>query len=243
MILITRPQLEAEELKAKLLDYKINAHCDSLISFHYDDAWMDNQNFSDVNSVCLFTSIQAVLSIEKKYSLNDYLKNVKIICVGERVSNYLKSKSVGNIMNVFQDSDQLISDLDFNNYRKNSLIYFCGNNYNTDLVDQLKSVNIKCEPIVVYSVNTADELSMETQVMIEKNQIQSVALYSQFSANVFISLLQKASLSESFRDKKIFCLSNNIAMNMISRNFKNTIVPSLPNEVSLIDVIKKSLLV
>ena len=243
MILITRPQLEAEELKAKLLDKKINAHCDSLISFRNNYAWIDNQSVLDINSVCLFTSIQAVLSIEKKYSLKDYLKSVKIICVGERVSNYLKSKSVGNIMNVFQDSDHLIAELDFNYLRKNSLIYFCGNNYNTDLVDQIKSVNIKCEPIVVYSLNTADELSMETQVMIEKNQIQSVALYSQFSASVFMDLLQKADLSDSFREKKIFCLSRNIARNVKSRNFKNIITPALPNEQSMIDVIKKSLLV
>ena len=238
MILITRPQLEAEELKAKLLDNKINAHCDSLISFRHDAAWADQKNILDLNSVCLFTSIQAVLSIEKKYSLNDYLQNVKIICVGERVSNYLKSKSVGNIINIFRDSDQLISELDFNNFRKNSLIYFCGNNYNTDLVKQIKSANIKCEPIVVYFINTADELSMETQEMIKKNNIQSVALYSQFSANLFIDLLKKANLSDSFHDKKIFCLSKKIAMTAKLRNFQNTTIPLTPNEVSMIDVIK-----
>jgi uroporphyrinogen-III synthase len=243
MILITRPQLEAEELKAKLLDRKINAHCDSLISFRHNDVWTDNESMMDINSVCLFTSIQAVLSIEKKYSLNDYLKDVRIVCVGERVSNYLKSKSVGNIINIFRDSDQLIAELDFNNFKKNPLIYFCGNNYNTDLVDQIKSVNIKCEPIVVYSVNTAEELSMETQVMIKKNQIQSVALYSQFSANVFMDLLQKANLLDPFRERKIFCLSKNIAMKVKSSGFNNIIIPASSNEVSMINVIKKSLLV
>tara|TARA_B100001093_G_scaffold334060_1_gene318996 strand:- start:3429 stop:4160 length:732 start_codon:yes stop_codon:yes gene_type:complete len=243
MILITRPQLEAEELKAKLLDNKIDAHCDPLISFRHNNEWTDHQNMLDVNSVCLFTSIQAALSIEKKYSLNDYLKNVKIVCVGERVSNYLKSKSVSNITNVFRDSDQLIAELDYNNFRPNSLIYFCGNNYNAYLVEQIKSKHIKCELIVVYSVKNADELSMETQLLIKTNDIQSVALYSQFSAHVFMGLLQKANLSDSFRDKKIFCLSNNIAMNVKLRNFKNIIIPPSPNEVSMIDVIKKSLLV
>lgn len=242
MILITRPQLEAEELKAKLLDNKIDAHCDPLIFFRHDDAWADHQNMLDVNSVCLFTSIQAALSIEKKYSLNDYLKNVRVVCVGERVSNYLKSKSVSNI-NVFQDSDQFIAELDFINFRQNSLIYFCGNNYNSDLVERIKLANIKCEPIVVYSVNTVEELSIETQEMIEKNNIHSVALYSQFSAKIFMDLLQKANLSESFRNRKIFCLSKNIAMNVKSRNFKNIIISPSPNEVSMINVIKKSLLV
>ena len=42
MILITRPLLEAEELKAKLLDLKINSYCD-LISFQYDIG-INNQN-------------------------------------------------------------------------------------------------------------------------------------------------------------------------------------------------------
>ena len=243
MILITRPQLEAEELKAKLLDNKIDAHCDPLIFFRHDDAWTDHQNMLDENSVCLFTSIQAALSIEKKYSLNDYLENVRVVCVGERVSNYLKSKSVSNIINVFRDSDQLIAEFDFNNFRQNSLIYFCGNNYNSDLVERIKLANIKCKPIVVYSVNTVEELSIETQEMIEKNNIHSVALYSQFSAKIFMDLLHKANLSDSFRNRKIFCLSKNIAMYVKSRNFKNIIISPSPNEVSMINVIKKSLLV
>ena len=117
MILITRPQLEAEELKAKLLENKINAHCNPLISFHYDDTWLNKQNTLDANSVCLLTSIQALYSIEKNYSLKDYFNDVNIICIGERVSNYLISKSAGNIISTFQDSDQLLLELNFENLK------------------------------------------------------------------------------------------------------------------------------
>ena len=161
MILITRPLLEAEELKAKLLDLKINSCCDSLISFQYDDKWINNQNVYNANSIFLFTSIQAVLSIEKSYSLIDYFKNTKIICVGERVSSYLKSKSVESIISIFKDSDQLTLELDFKSLRENSLIYFCGNNYNASLVEQIRSKNIKCEPIVVYNVKSLMRLRMK----------------------------------------------------------------------------------
>ena len=47
MILITRPQLEAEELKAKLLENKIHAHCNPLISFHYHEEWAKKNGYRD----------------------------------------------------------------------------------------------------------------------------------------------------------------------------------------------------
>ncbi len=241
MILITRPKLEAKELSLKLLDIKINVHCDSLISFTYDNTWVKKQNLLDVKTVCLLTSVQAALSIEKIYSLDQYFENVKIICIGERVSNYLKGKSVKNILHTFQDSNQLMSELDFQNLKENNLIYFCGNNYNAHLVEQIKSKDIKCEPIVVYHSEVADELKPETRAMIETNKINCVALYSQFSANIFMDLLQKAKLSESFRNKKFFCLSKKISKIVNSGNFNNTVISPLPNEQSMIDVIKKSL--
>ena len=139
MILITRPQLEAEELKAKLLENKIHAHCNPLISFHYHEEWAKSQIKLDANSVCLLTSIQAVYSIEKIYSLKNYFNNVKILCIGERVLNYLRSKSVGNIVNTFQDSDQMLSEFNFQNLEKKSIIYFCGNRSNEDFIEKIKS--------------------------------------------------------------------------------------------------------
>ena len=243
MILITRPRLEAEELKSKLLDLKINVHCDSLISFDYDNAWVKKENVLSINTVCLITSVQAVLSIEKIHSLNHYFQNVQIICVGERVSKYLKNKSVGNILKTFRDSNQLLSEFDFKKFKKNHFVYLCGNNYNVHLLEQIKSEGINCKPLIVYHVKTSSELKEETRELIEKNEINCVALYSQFSANIFIELLKKASLAESFRNKKIFCLSKKIELIVRSSHFNNVCVSPLPEEKSMIDVIKKSLLV
>ena len=242
MILITRPQLEAQELKEKLLVNKIDSHCDPLISFHHDDEWTRKQDIFDRNCVCLFTSVQAALSLEKKYSLKDFLNNKKIICIGERVSSYLKLKSVNNIINTFRDSDHLIAELDFEKLRENSFIYFCGNNYNTFLIEHINAKNIRCTPIVVYKVESATELDIKTKEMMEKNKIHSVVLYSQLSAQIFIELLQKANLADAFRLKKFFCLSNKIETIAKTSNFMNTIVATTPDEESMVDVIKKSLL-
>ena len=242
MILITRPQLEAQELKEKLLVNKIGSHCDPLISFHHDDKWTWKQDTLDRNSVCLFTSIQAVLSLEKKYPLKEFLNNKKIICIGERVSSYLKLKSVNNITDTFRDSDHFITELDYKKLRQNSFIYFCGNNYNTFLIEQINAKNIRCTPIVVYNVESAIELDIKTKEMIEKNKIHGVALYSQLSAKIFIELLQKAKLADAFRLKKFFCLSNKIEIIAKTTNFTNTIVATDPDEESMVDVIKKSLL-
>ena len=241
MILITRPQLEAEELKAKLLENKIHAHCDPLISFHYDDAWSKKQKMLDANSVCLLTSIQALYSIEKNYSLKDYFNDIKIICVGERVSNYLKSKSAGNIISTFQDSDHLLQELNFENFEENTFIYFCGNQHNEDFIEKVKSKNINLKSIVVYQVEAAQELDVTTREMIEQNTIQSAVLYSKFTADIFIDLLNKAGLSDTFLDKKIFCLSKKIATIIESRNFQNVYSSPAPDEQSMINVIKKSL--
>ena len=241
MILITRPQLEAEELKAKLLENKIHAHCDPLISFHYDDAWSKKQKTLDANSVCLLTSIQALYSIEKNYSLKDYFNDVNIVCIGERVSNYLISKSAGNIISTFQDSDQLLLELNFENLKNNSFIYFCGNQYNKKLIEKIKLKNISLKTIVVYQVEAAHEFNTITREMIEQSRIKSVVLYSPFTANIFMDLLYKAGLSDTFLDKKIFCLSKKIAAVVESKNFKNVYISLSPNEQSMINVIKKSL--
>ena len=203
MILITRPQLEAEELKAKLLENKIHAHCDPLISFHYDDAWSKKQKTLDANSVCLLTSIQALYSIEKNYSLKDYFNDVNIVCIGERVSNYLISKSAGNIISTFQDSDHLLQELNFENLKNNSFIYFCGNQYNKKFIEKIKLKNISLKTIVVYQVEAAHELDVTTREMILQNTIQSVVLYSKFTADILWTCLTKLVSQILFRQKNI----------------------------------------
>ena len=95
--------------------------------------------------------------------------------------------------------------------------------------------------IVVYQVEAAHELDVTTREMILQNRIKSVALYSKFTANVFMDLLDQAGLSGNFLDKKIFCLSKKIASIFESRNFKNVHTSPVPDEQSMIDVIKKSL--
>ena len=77
--------------------------------------------------------------------------------------------------------------------------------------------------------------------MIKQNTIKSVVLYSKFTVNIFMDLLDKAGLSGNFLDKKIFCLSKKIASILESRNFKNVHTSPVPDEQSMIDVIKKSL--
>ena len=94
--------------------------------------------------------------------------------------------------------------------------------------------------IVVYQVESANEFDVTTQEMIKQNTIKSVVLYSKFTANIFMDLLDKAGLSDTFLDKKFFCLSKKMQQLLSLETLKTYTSPS-PDEQSMINVIKKSL--
>jgi len=234
IILITRPKTEAENLKARLKDLKIDSHIDSLISFNH---YKKKINF-EPNHNFLISSIQSVFVI-KKNNLNSSkkFKSCNFFVIGERVKNELKKIGAQNIKGTFEDSGKLISYL--KNYdSKLPFTYLCGSTVNEEFIKELHTLNIKFKMNIVYGVKTKQKLSKKTINLIKNHEISSVALYSSFSTKCFLKLINDAELESYVKKIKYFCLSSKIASILESKNFDHVFYAPKPNQESLIKLIK-----
>ena len=238
MILITRPKHEALALAEKLNQIGIASHVDPIISF--DD--VDNLSLKeyDQNIVCIFSSVRAVHSIEKKYkNFTNLFKKAKIICIGKKVQSELNKKSL-TVIETFRDANDLIENFNFSKFNQNIFNYFCGETFNRVFVNRIEKKVNKFELVKVYKTIAALDFNKNTKDLIKAFKIDSYVVYSKFSAKVLIEILEKNDLLNMALQQKVFCLSESIQLIMKQEGFKQLYFATSPDEAAMINVVKKS---
>lgn len=237
MILITRPKDDAKALREELKKLNFDSHIESMISFKYKNPKF---NFKS-NSSYLISSIQAVKALKKidKKRLQ-LISNKNFFIIGNRVANELKKIGVKKINLVCEDSKMLIQKLKLKKFRNLEINYLCSNEYNKELKNILKKMNINIKINFIYRTIGRKKLTQKTIKYINNKKIRVVVFYSSYSAKIFMNLIKKSQIkTEVLKDIKFLCLSDRIKKTVKSEKFINVHSSKKPSNSSMKDLIEK----
>ena len=240
MILITRPLREAINTQKQLIGLGYESVIDPLISFEllYKKISINKKKIFVVSSL---QSVRAIAKNKKKYI--SLLNESSFYVIGNKVASELKKLSSIKIKKVFKDSGCLIIHLKRKNffdadYQK--LHFLTGSKMNQDLYVSLNKLNIKFQKTILYNVVQKNYLSLKTINLLKERRINTIALYSSFTAQTFLKNMVKHGLQKYSGDLIVVCLSKRIkkcVYNVLP--FKMVIVSNIPNERSFFTVLKK----
>lgn len=235
MILITRPRIESSILAKELLKYNIETCTEPLISFtHNKNIFFENRSVNYIIS-----STQSVDVLEKNFSkFKNILESGNFFVIGEKVTNKLKAIGLKNVVGPFRNSNLLIKFLKQNHFDKNPFVYLCGNIFNSSLLEAIKNRGINIEQKFLYKTIQRKKFTKKTTQRIDSKQIDSVALYSSYTAETFIKLISDAKLTRQAKNLHFFCFSLQIADILKKNQFKNVNYCKSSNQEGMIQMLR-----
>ena len=231
MILITRPRNKSLKLINKLKDHDVGFHCDSLFSFSNKKTNLNLNEFSD----CIIVSSQAVEVLKKNYRNKiKFLNELKVHVIGSEVKKKLKEIGIFNIKYTAKDSSELIKYFKDKNLEKNKFCYLGSNIENTKLLNDLNLLGINYKKICLYYVVPKKKFLLSTISLMKREKITAVLIYSTFTAQRYLQLVDDASLRNKVCRIKYFCLSKEISKTLLKGGYKNVTFSNIPTENSLL---------
>jgi len=172
----------------------------------------------DCESVLLFTSKNAVLSVLQNKNIDSFKKN-SCLCVGEKTKDLLIQNGfyVLDFTHYAEDLTQIIA----NKYATKTFVFFCGNLRQNTLPDFFKANSIECNEIQVY----------KTELLSPKiNKKSDIILF--FSPSGVESYVRNNTISNEI----CFCIGITTAQ-VLSLYTNNVIISEKPTIESVIDKI------
>lgn len=236
MILITRPKEDATDLARDITKLNLDVHTDSIIKINYKRPKLE----FDKQPVILIASLNAVKSLKLlNPAQRKKLGQIKFIVIGKRVSDGLKMIGINKILFTCRDSEHLIQKISKNKTNL-KISYFCSNNFNKKLVNQLLREN--CELLIcnTYSAHRKKNLLEKTCKLLIQRKIKVIIFFSIYTADSFFFLMKESKIDSSLLNSVHFlCLSSNIATVVKKQKYQHVYWPKLPTKKSLLISLKK----
>ncbi len=231
MILITRPQPEANILASKLQHLGHDTIVDPMLSvfpFPHDTVSLEGVQ------ALLFTSLNGVRHFAKIYDQ----RNMPIYIVGlssAEAANKLGFQFIKSADNDVKDLFEIArQDLDPN---KGTLIHFSGQDVQGDLVQWLQDTGFKASRTILYQAEMAETLSSQTISALTNQEISCGLFFSPRTARNFVRLVNKSNLTGDCATMTALCLSENIAHSLDELPWKSVQVAPTPTQTDLIDLL------
>ena len=204
-ILITRPLIDSEDLMGKLfsLGHKI---------VHIPTLKVTGANVSPVDAkkydAFIFTSANAIRNLK----LNNQDNSKICFCVGSITEKIVRQKGYNNtisaggtvnaLKNIILNSDQID--------KKKSIAYFCGDYISSNLDIELKNDGFQIDKIINYTSEKITDLNEENNRIIKNHPPDIIFIYSKRSAESFIEIVKKYSLSGLMTESRVLCISEKV---------------------------------
>ena len=237
MILITRPEPEANKLKKIIEDFGYDAHIDSLSKIIYSKI-NHNLNFK---KIILISSQRAAKVFIVKHTAP---LNVPILVIGTASYKILKSAGYSKILYKARDSNQLFNYLirDFyslkNRYR-GRLLYMTGSVSNKEFINKLNKIGYKVEKKIIYKTIFKTSFNYSTVRLLKNNKINVCLIYSQKNAEHFCKIVLNRNLFSKCKNLLILSMSRNITQVMKKNGYLRAVNSVHPTQASLIKKLKK----
>jgi uroporphyrinogen-III synthase len=232
MILITRPEQDAQELSRILRDKKIESCIDPCISFDLLSNYENKLN----NKLFLISSKQAFFALQKNKNLDkNFFVDNQFFIIGSKVAELCKNEGAKKIIEIFQNFSSFSKYISQNSI-KDQINYMCGNIISEEAEEFINKFVLK--KIIVYKTIPSKKFKKQTMKLIEENKISFVLIYSKFTATIFNQLIESHNLKDKAVNLKYICISERVAQYMKTLNYKLSISTDRPEQSAIVRLIE-----
>ncbi len=235
-LIITRPLEESNQTVTSLSAIGYDCLIEPILSFSVRTNSKSQviKSLKENLSAIIITSKRALFTLVK-FSINFELP---IIIVGQENALYAKKNGFSNIINISQDSIELVNFIISNyNTKGTNFLYLSAAKVSGNIKENLILAGYNIKRLPIYEMTASKELSQQTINKILSQQIHGILFYSQRTAKIFINLLIKHKLISYCKLINIYCLSSNIAKEFDNNYFLKIKYCKFPNHSSMLELI------
>ena len=216
-VLLTRPQGDNEPIAQYLKEHGINSFCCPLLRVVPVEHILNSDDHGSQCDFCIITSKNALPNIPR-------LKNLKaFFVVGKSLAQTVSQKFPGaDIVEAQTASDLLKTICSKRHFGK--YLFVSGDNITIDFSEELKSMNFDCIRLITYQTKPNKNAGACIEKAFDSKNISGVALFSSFSAQCYIDLVERYDLKERSKNLYHFLLSEKIS----------EVIEKIPNHLQMI---------
>lgn len=181
----------------------------------------------------ILTSKHAVQAL----ALLSDIRDISLLCVGATTADIALSNGFTRVENAGGTVDHLVDYIQGGYDDEAHFVYISGEHTHTDLPNILASFGMQCEHIIAYKAIAAETLSDTLLAQLERQQIDAVTFFSERNARIFLDLVARSQLGESFKTMDVFTLSANIARTCEEAPWRSVHHADKPTLASLVDCV------
>ena len=139
--------------------------------------------------------------------INKYLP---VYCVGSSTAKIARLNGAKNLIIGNSDSSYLIKKIQSDCPKKSKLFWATDKNNSSDIVNQLKAIDISVERENVYLTRPCEKIDRNSKELIEKKCVKVILFYSRRSTEMWIQLIKDSNLYELLTSIKLVAISSQI---------------------------------
>ena len=236
MLLITRPQPEADALAERLREMGFETLTQPMLHIHFldDSAALASQKTPQAILVTSANGVRALARHRKHLG-----SNIPLFAIGIATAREARSKGFAPVSTALGDANSLI-ELATQQCRPadGELLHVCGRNVSVDIASLLRARGFSTRRVTLYEARATERLNDSVTTAIRKKYIKGVLFYSHRTAEVWNGLVCDAGLREHCIDITAYCLAPSTADAAAHLPFRDIITARYPNETEMFTLLE-----
>lgn len=214
-VLLTRPEEDSQELKAKLIAPAILSPLLKVKQIVKKVTLPAGVTDLIVTSARIFEMVSNIKS----------MTSIPVWCVGEATANAAKAAGFETIFQVNRSAQEILERIIHECSKDSShFAHICGSVVHVDLADALTKLGFKADKLIVYETEAAQSLISEAETIMQAGLIQQIPFFSLRTAEVFIELAKKSEWADQLSGVTALAHSEAIARILKQLSWKDIIV-------------------
>lgn len=172
------------------------------------EAAPDTFNLDGVTGLAVTSS--RVASILRRHSQFEQLAGLPVFAVGARTADAMRSAGFGRVLSADGDVEAL-SGLIRDELPGGHLLYPCARDRAGDLEGRLAPQGIRCDAIVVYSMDPVHRLAPQVVDRLRSGAIDRVLILSKRTAQAFLDALAREAATDVLERASVLAISSQAA--------------------------------
>ena len=229
VILITRPQPDADEFAKACIDLGYNVCIEPMLTIKELQPEIDHPERYDA---VIFTSVQAVRLMPPVINPHDLIA----YCVGEKTAGYARKLGF-KAVHVGAGSAQDLIDLIVEGDAGLKYLHLRGVDAAVEVAQSLQDQNISCDEVRIYKAEAVEGLGAISKGMIVQGQVAVLPFFSKRTAETFLRHVERLGLASSLASIKVLCISSSVLECVQTYRWDAAHVAAKPTQESVLDAL------